>query len=100
LPVIVRTALAGQTNGALSCLAGAVFLPSFAAFLGEFTKTRRVFEIAFIVMTYIILNNAPAFMYMAAAPETVSPARSGIYLAAGIAAGAAVLAKRTLRQSV
>jgi hypothetical protein len=47
-------------------------------------------------VTYIILNNVPAFMYIAAAPETASLARAGTYLAAGIVMGAAAVSKRTI----
>ncbi|MCL1965285.1 MAG: hypothetical protein FWF69_09575 [Firmicutes bacterium] len=100
LPVMLRMLLAGQAAGVLACLAGAVFLPSLAIFSGEFTKTRRAFESLFIVMTYVILNNVPAFMYIGVHPDVVSLLRSGIYAAAGITMGVAAISKRVSGQTV
>lgn len=93
-PILLRMLFAGQVNGVGACLAGAIFIPSFALFMGEFTRTKRVFEMSFIVWTYIILNDATAFMYMGIHPEVVSLTRSGLYLAAGVILGIASVFKR------
>lgn len=94
-PVILRMLFLGQTVGVFACLAGVVFLPSLALFLGEFTKTQRVFELSFIVITYVILNNVTAFMYIGIHPDIVSLSRSFIYLFAGLVMGVAAVLKRT-----
>lgn len=96
-PVILRMMFAGQIGGVLSCIAGVVFLPSLAIFMGEFSKTRRVLELSFVVITYLILNNVTAVMYIGIHPDVVSLARSGIYLAIGISLGVAAILKRISR---
>jgi len=97
IPVILRMLFAGQIDGILACLAGVIFLPSFAMFLGEFTKTQKVFETAFIVITYIVLNNAAALMYMGIHPDVVSLSRSSLYLAVGVIMGIAAVLQRARR---
>jgi hypothetical protein len=94
LPVLIRMLSVGQAYGALACVAGTVFLPSLALFLGEFTKTLRVFEVTFVVITYLVLNKVTAALYMGFSPDDASFARASIYLATGIALGIAALAKR------
>jgi hypothetical protein len=99
-PVILRMLFLGQTVGVFACLAGVVFLPSLALFLGEFTKTQRVFELSFVVITYAVLNNVTAFMYIGIHPDIVSLSRSFIYLFAGIVMGVAAVLKRTVNAYV
>ena len=93
LPVIIRMALAGQFVGVFAVLSGVMFLPSFAMFLGEFTKTGRLFEIIFILLTYAIVNGVPVAMYMGC---YISPSviQAGVYLLAGIVFGIAAILKR------
>lgn len=95
LPVIVRMLIAGQTAGIFAAFASIVFLPSLALFLGEFTKTRRGFELTLVAVTYLILNDVTAVMYMGMHPDVISVTRSGIYMAAGLALGVAAVLKRT-----
>jgi len=97
IPAILRMLFAGQIDGIFACLAGVIFLPSFAMFIGEFTKTQRVFETAFIIITYIVLNNADAFMYMGIHPDVVSLSRSSLYLAVGLIMGIAAVLQRARR---
>jgi len=100
VPVVLRMLSIGQIDGVLACLAGVVFAPSFSLFLGEYTKTRRAFELSFIVMTYFILNNVPAFMYIGTNPDIVSLKRAGIYLSAGVIMGVASVIKRVVDRTV
>jgi hypothetical protein len=95
LPVLLRMLDAGQLSGMLACVAGAIFLPSLALFLGEFSRTRRVFEVAFVVITYLTLNKVTAAMYLGMASDDMSLVRAGIYLTAGIALAIAAVVKRT-----
>jgi hypothetical protein len=96
-PVILRMIFINQSAGVLACLGGVIFLPSFSIFLGEFTKTRRVFELSLTVITYAGFNNASALLYIGTHPNIVSPLRSGIYLAIGIIMGSAAVVKRVRR---
>lgn len=95
-PVILRMLLINQINGVLVALAGACFLPSLAVFLGEFTKVNRVFELIFAIITYGMLNNVGAFMYLGIHPEVCSLTRAGIYLAVGIVLGVSAVLKRKI----
>jgi hypothetical protein len=95
LPVLLRMLWAGQASGMFTCAAGAVFLPSLALFLGELTKTHRVFEVAFVLITYLTLNKVTAAMYLGTSPDDASLVRAGIYLAAGVALGVSAALKKT-----
>jgi hypothetical protein len=53
-----------------------------------------VFELTFVLITYLILNKVTAAMYMGASPDDASLVRAGIYLTAGIALGIAAIFKR------
>jgi uncharacterized membrane protein YfcA len=85
--------LTGQFTGVFAVFAGVVFLPSFAIFLGEFTKTNRVFEMLFIILTYAIVNGVPAAMYMGY-PDSPLLFQAAIYLLAGIIFSVAAISKR------
>lgn len=93
LPVALRLSVEGQFVSLFAVIAGAVFLPSFAMALGEFTKTNRVFELVFIVLTYAIINGVSFAMYMGY-PEAPSFLQAAVYLAAGITIAVAAIAKR------
>jgi hypothetical protein len=96
-PVILRTVFIGRLAGALACLAGAIFLPSFSMFLGEFTKTSRALELSLTVITYAGFNNVEALSYMGTYPDLAPPLRSGVYLAIGVIMGSAAVLKRLKR---
>jgi hypothetical protein len=93
LPVIVKMSVIGQYSDMLSVLAGVIFLPSFALFLGEMSKTGRVFELLFIAMTYFSLNGLPIIMYLGN-PQATSLTSALTYLVVGIACAAAAIVKR------
>ena len=97
LPVIIRLLLDGQFISLFAVVAGVVFLPSFAMALGEFTKTNRIFELIFIVLTYAIINGIP-FAKFLGSPET-SLLQAVAYLMLGIALAVAAIAKRVLTGS-
>jgi len=99
LPVAVRLLLVGQLTGVLAILAGTIFLPSFAMFLGEFTRTNRLFEMLFIVITYLILNGLSFVMYMGN-NDSPSLVQATIYLVLGLAFGAISIFKRKKCNSI
>ena len=92
-PLFLRLVILGNWFGAFSCLSGVVFLPSFAFFLGEITKTRRVFEMLFIIISYCTLNELPALMYLGS-PKNNSPVTAIVYLFLGVIFGICAVIKR------
>ncbi|MFP3155201.1 hypothetical protein LQZ18_12415 [Lachnospiraceae bacterium ZAX-1] len=92
-PVIVRLCISGNGIGTFACVVGAVFIPSLALFLGEMTKTRRVFEMILIVITYIALNNVSVLMYFGD-PQNMSLFIPAMYLIVGVGMGAVAIGKR------
>jgi len=94
LPVVVRLLLAGQFIGLFTIMAGVVFLPSFAMALGEFTRTNRLFELLFIVLTYAAINGIPFAMIMGN-PEEASFLQGFVYLGVGIVLAVIAIAKRS-----
>jgi hypothetical protein len=93
LPIIIRLFAAGHFIGVFAVLSGVIFVPSFAMFLGEFTKTNRMFEMLFIIMTYAIVNGVPVAMYMGY-PTRPSVLQAVAYLIAGIIFAAFAVFKR------
>jgi hypothetical protein len=93
-PMIIRQALAGNFGVVFSCASGAMFIPSLALFLGEWTRTRRAFAVVFIIVAYLNLNYLPVLMYFEFRPEYLSFAHSFAFLVAGLALAAAGILKR------
>jgi hypothetical protein len=94
LPLLVRSLLSGEWGGAFACVAGIVFLPSLAIFLGEFSKTGKIFEVVLVIATYLILNGVPALMYMGAGSGGASPIQAAIYLVMGATLGVVAVLRR------
>jgi hypothetical protein len=95
LPVFIRLFFAKDIIATFAVISGAVFLPSLALFIGEYTKTNRVFEVLFIIITYAIINNVPALMYMGS-PDIPSIYRSVLYLVVGLGFGVVAVFKRQI----
>jgi len=93
LPTIVRLTSGGQLTSAFAVLAGVVFLPSFAMFLGEFFKSSRLFEMSLIVVSFAIINGIPLAMYMGYA-NAPSHTQALVYLALGLVFGVTTVYKR------
>jgi hypothetical protein len=91
---MIRLVLTGNFAAAFSCVSGAVFIPSLALFLGELTRTRRMFTVVFIVLAYLNLNYVPALMYFEFRPEYLSFAHSCVFLMIGLMLGLAGVLKR------
>ena len=95
LPVVLRLIISGHLIGAFAVLAGVVFLPSFAMFLGEFSRTNRLYEMLFIVITYFIINGLSFAMYMGN-NNTPSFMQAVAYLALGLIFGVVTIYKRKI----
>ncbi|MCL1995964.1 MAG: hypothetical protein FWG63_07155 [Defluviitaleaceae bacterium] len=94
LPVALRMATVGEFAGVVAALCAAVFVPSLAIFLGEFSKSNRFFEMLLIFMTYTAVNNIDVINYIALHPLNVSVVRAIGLLAVGVAVGSATLLRR------
>ncbi len=63
----VRLLINGDWQQALALLAGALFMPAMALFLGVLTQTKRVFEVAYFLLWYMGPLNGIWFLdYMGA----------------------------------
>jgi hypothetical protein len=56
LPVLARTLCTADWAGLLSAFIFALFVPSLALFLGEWTKSNRAFEILLLILCFLALN--------------------------------------------
>ena len=57
VPVILRTAFAGELMGAAAGLLFALFIPALSIFLGGLSGSERTFEIVFLMICYMMLNS-------------------------------------------
>lgn len=58
VPVILRTAYAGECSGAAAGIIFALFVPALSVFLGQISGSERLFEIIFLMICYVMLNTA------------------------------------------
>jgi hypothetical protein len=100
LPIFIRQVLSGIPLGALSCVAASIFVPSLALFLGEWTQSRRAFEIVFVILTYLNLNMVPEGMYLEVRPERLSLAQLLAFLLVGLILGGLAVFKRLSLTSI
>lgn len=59
LPVFIRVGLSGDSYGIYAIATGAFFVPALALATGIFTGGSKLFEVAFTIMVYGILNGIP-----------------------------------------
>ena len=93
LPVIIRISANGRFIEAFAVVSGVIFLPSFATFMGEFSKSSRAFEMLFILITYFVINGVTVAMYMGN-PIEPSLHQATMYLASGVVFGIVAIFRR------
>jgi hypothetical protein len=96
----LRLAVAGDSSDLLAWLAGALFLPSFALFLGIFSGTSKPFEGLLTAIWYVgPMNHTPGLDFTGAsnASHTISYAVIYIALSTALLALAFFLRSRQLR---
>jgi hypothetical protein len=82
--MIARLLFEGDFAAASGWLAGALFIPSFALFLGSASGSSKLFEILYLIVWYVgPLNKVPFLDFMGVAPE--SHAEGASYTFAGAA---------------
>ena len=95
-----RLAIAGNSSGLLAWLAGALFLPSLALFLGIFSGTGKPFEGLLTAIWYVgPMNHTPGldFTGTASGPHTVSYAFAYLAIAAALLVSAYAIRSQQLR---
>ncbi len=96
----VRLVMAAHPLGFLAWLAGALFLPSLALFLGIFSSTSKPFEGLLTALWYVgPMNHTPGLDFTGAAssPHSVSNALMYLALAAALLVSAYVIRSRQIR---
>ena len=63
---LLRMAFADDGAGVAAWVAGALLIPSFALLLGVATRTHRVFQVAYVILWYAVVNQVAAVDYMGA----------------------------------
>jgi hypothetical protein len=95
LGALARMGVSGDWAGVLAWFGGALFIPSLALALGVFGRTGRLFQAAYLVLWYLIVNSTAALDFMGAVRVNGHPAGPGPLLVLGVAAamlGAALAA--------
>ena len=63
LPIIIRQGLLLDITAVIAIALGAVLVISFAAFLGVVSRGKKLFEVLFFMITYIIINGVSCLDY-------------------------------------
>jgi hypothetical protein len=98
----VRLAMAVDSPGLLAWLAGALFLPSLALFLGIFSGTSKPFEGLLTAIWYVgPMNHTPGLDFTGAAsgPHAISYAIIYLVLTAALLVSALVIRSRQLQRN-
>jgi hypothetical protein len=98
----VRLAMAVDSPGLLAWLAGALFLPSLALFLGIFSGTSKPFEGLLTAIWYVgPMNHTPGLDFTGAAsgPQAISYAIIYLVLTAALLVSALVIRSRQLQRN-
>ena len=92
---ILKVSLTQQYTGVFALISIAVFIPSLAIFLGEWTKTSRIFEIALSVMASVTFFLPIAELkLLSVLPAYISIPRAYFFLISGLGMGIAAIVKR------
>jgi len=69
LPVILRSAAAGNVYSVINIINGAAFVVLLAASLGILSGGKKLFEILFFFITYLITQKMPLTDYLGGMPH-------------------------------
>jgi|GEM_PF-2512262 len=72
--LIINFAVTGQGTSAIALLVGALFIPTLALFLGQFSSTSRTFEFIYMLIWYAgPIDKTPALDFLGTTIETAAP---------------------------
>ncbi|MDJ1432295.1 hypothetical protein [Halostagnicola sp. A-GB9-2] len=90
-PVVLETGI----GGIIVLLGAVVFVPSLAQAMGLWSRTRRLFELLYLLLWYVgPLNGVPALDFAGATAETAGTATPLLFGAVGVGALVAALTHR------
>ncbi|MFE1147128.1 hypothetical protein ACFW42_08355 [Streptomyces albidoflavus] len=97
---LLRMAFAADLPGLAAWLGGVVFIPSLALLLGVVCRTHRVFQVVYLPLWYLVVNQVAALDFMGAVREAGVPAGPTplFPLLALLLLGATLLAAMTRRR--
>lgn len=62
----MKLVLAGDVTGLLAWISGALFIPSLALALGVWSNSHKLFEVLYVSLWYLAMNNLQAVDYFGA----------------------------------
>ncbi|MBT2894902.1 hypothetical protein HET63_31575, partial [Streptomyces sp. McG2] len=71
---LLRMAFAADLPGLAAWLGGVLFIPSLALLLGVVCRTHRVFQVVYLPLWYLVVNQVAALDFMGAVREAGVPA--------------------------
>jgi hypothetical protein len=78
LPLMLRYAFVGNVYPIINIITGALLIVLLAVCLGILTGGKKLFEVAFFMLTYAVINKIPLADYTGALPEHHTIAFTGI----------------------
>ncbi len=70
LPLIIKLLFIAEFSAALSLVLGSVFIVLLAVLLGNLSKSKKLFEVIFFLLTYANINQIPFLDYFGAMEHT------------------------------
>ncbi|MFE7588035.1 hypothetical protein ACFU6K_01450 [Kitasatospora sp. NPDC057512] len=83
---LTRMLAAGDGAGTASWLGGAVFVPSLAMALGVVSRSHRLFQVVYLPLWWLLVNNVAAVDFMGAVRVNGSPGGPGPLLVGALSA--------------
>lgn len=71
---LLRMAFAADLPGLAAWLGGVLFIPSLALLLGVVCRTHRVFQVVYLPLWYLVVNQVAVLDFMGAVREAGVPA--------------------------
>ncbi|MGW3179571.1 hypothetical protein ACWDD9_09935 [Kitasatospora sp. NPDC001119] len=83
---LIRMLAAGDGAGTASWLGGALFVPSLAMALGVVSRSHRLFQVVYLPLWWVLVNNVAAVDFMGAVRVNGSPGGPGPLLVGALSA--------------
>ncbi len=96
--MIVRALLAGELGHVAALLIGALFVSTLALFLGVVSGTKKLFEVSYLVIWYLAVNQVPALDFLGATAASVVSGvpRAYLVMSLGLLSFAFLLRRRQM----
>jgi hypothetical protein len=96
--MMARALLTGELGHLFALLAGALFVPTLALFLGVISGTKKLFEVSYLLIWYAAINQVPALDFFGLTDATAASALPQAYfvIAVGLLLSAFLYRKRQM----